>query len=140
MKQAFPSLPGRVVTITREADDGTTLSASFSLAPWPIGYAEYLSRVFPPPADYVELRPVERPQEQREYQAQVGLLLLARSLGDQLDARAPGKAADRRDWEAYARAVQDELGAANLVDGDIIKLIGEASRVNRGAGKLGKGA
>lgn len=139
MKVSFPSLPTRTVTLTRDGADGQPIALSFTLVPWPIGYADYVARVYPPPAVYVDLRPVEKPEARKEYDGDVSLLLLARSMGDQLDARAPGEGAGREAWAAHVAAIRAELAAANMVEGDILKLITEAGRVNRGAGKLGKG-
>lgn len=65
-------------------------------------------------------------------------ILVARCLGDQLDAKAPAGVEDRAAWEAYAKAVLAEFEAANLVEGDVIRLMLGAQQVNQGAGKPGK--
>lgn len=137
MKSAFAALPLHEVTLHRDGPDGP-LDQVVTLRPWPLGYPEYVSRVYPPPVIYRNLEPVEDPKQASEYASNRALILLARSLGDQIDAKGPAGDGDRSAWHAYAVAIRDELSAANLVEGDVSLLIAEAMRVNRGGGKLPK--
>lgn len=143
MRSPFAARPVRQATLLRDTGDTEldgkpiTIEMSVELRPWPIGYPEYLDRVFPAPVRYENGQPKEDPARRSEYQGQRMAILLARCMGDQLDAKAPA-GEDRGVWEAYAKAILAEFEAANLVEGDVVRLMGEAQAVNRGAGKLGK--
>lgn len=143
MRTPFTSRPVREVEIVRDSGDTEAdgkpivLRHVVALQPWPIGYPEFIDRVYPAPVRYENGQPKEDPTRRSEYQGQRMAVLLARCMGDQIDARVPS-GEDRTAWEAYAKAILAEFEAANLVEGDVVRLMTEAQAVNRGAGKLGK--
>lgn len=144
MRTSFPSLPVRTVTLTRDlpeiAADGTPAQTSIhlDLRPYPAGYPQFLLQVYPPPMRFENGAAVPDQNHAAGHQLRLSVLLLARCLGDQLDASPPAGIAGREAWDAYAVAVLTELTAANLVQGDLDTLFAEMGRVNRGAGRLGK--
>lgn len=143
MRSPFTTLPQREVTISRdtgerdEAGKPVTISMTLTLRPYPLGYAERLSVVYPPPVLYVNGEPRPMPEAADDHASRRALLLLAACLGDQLDTRPP-TSNDRPAWHAYSEAVWQELAAAQLTPGDVQTLIAEAMLVSRGVGVLGK--
>lgn len=124
---------------TVEIKRGGETVATFTVHPIPLGYAAYLDRVFPHPVEYVgngvkqEPRPV--PGATYEHNYQTMMLLIAKSLRDQMETQPP-TSEKRPDWAAYAKAVQAEYSEAGLVEGDLILLRKEMELVNQGvAGK-----
>lgn len=144
MKSSFTSLPERVVKLTRDTaetgPEGKPVEASFTLVvrPYPAGFPQWLVSVYPSPVSYVNGDPVPDKAGAPTYQIRLNVLLLAKCLGDQLDAVAPAGAATREAWDAYAVGILGEFAAANLVQGDIDALSDAMTLVNRGAGRLGK--
>lgn len=144
MRAAFSGLPTREVVLRRDSGevdgDGkpVAVEARIVLHPWRLGFPEYLDRVYPAPVIYKDMQPIPDPNRAAEHGSRRLYVLLAAAMRDQLDAKPPGDNADRAAWDAYALAVAAEFEAANFVEGDVVTLIQEATRVNRGAGKLGK--
>lgn len=145
MRSPFTSLPQREVQIIRdtggrtEAGDPVTVAMTVTLRPYPLGYVERLSVVYPPPVAYVntEARPDQTKAD--DYASRRALLLLAACIADPvLDARPPGMTAPRQAWHDYSEAIWNELAAAQLTPGDVHNLIAEAMLVSKGVGVLGK--
>lgn len=104
---------------------------TLDLRPWPIGYPEMLSHVFPPPVEFVNGKPTPDPKK-AEHHASRLLILLARCLGSELSAKAPANDAESVAWAKYAAEVKTELADANLVEGDVSLLFNEMGVVNQG--------
>ena len=144
MKGSCTSLPERMVKLTRDTAetgaDGKPVETSISLVvrPYPAGFPQWLVSVYPAPVSYVNGEPVPDKVGAPTYAIRLNVLLLAKCLGDQLDTVAPAGVATREAWDSYAVAILGELGAANLVQGDIDALSDAMILVNRGAGRLGK--
>lgn len=144
MKAAFTALPERVVTLTRDTEevdaDGKPVETTISLTvrPYPAGYPQFVVAAYPAPTSYVNGEPVEVKAEANQHVFRTNAIILAKCLGDQLDAKPPTGNAARPAWDAYAVAVITEFSAANFVQGDIDALLQAMYLVNRGAGRLGK--
>ena len=144
MKAAFTSLPEHVVTLSRDTgevdDDGkpVKVSVAFTLRPYPAGFPQFITNVYPAPVAFVNSEPVEDKTKARTHELRTAIVLLARCLGEQLDTNAPTANGARAAWDDYAVAVLGEMTAANLVQGDIDSLLSGMFLVNRGAGRLGK--
>lgn len=142
MRASFASLPAKAVTLRRLTGesapdvDGKTAPVfaelELELRPWAIGYPEMLTRVFPEPVLFVNSKPVPDTARAQEHGAARVYLLIAACMGDQLDAKPPGKDADRAAWGNYSSAVLAEMEAAHLVEGDVLLLYTEALQLNRG--------
>lgn len=125
--KAFSQQP-KVTVILRRGEE----SAEFRLSPLPLGYQDWLLTVYPTPKVYENLKPVDAPREVvQEHSSFFNLVCLAKSLGDQLDTRAPTSSV-RAEWDAYARAVQAEMQAAGLIECDVVKLLTELNKLQRG--------
>ena len=144
MKAAFTSLPEHVVTLSRDTGEvdaegkPVKVSAPFTLRPYPAGFPQFIANVYPAPTTFVNAEPVEDKTKARTHELRTAIVLLARCLGDQIDAKAPVSGGTRAAWDDYAVAVLSEMTAANLVQGDIDALLAGMFLVNRGAGRLGK--
>lgn len=148
MKSPFAALPSRTVTLKRETGemvpdaDGKPMPVvveyTIDLRPWPIGYPEYLSTVFPAPVRFENGKPTEDTAKAQEHQAARVYILIAKCMGEQVDAKPPTSATDRGAWGAYAAAIRAEFEAACLVEGDISQLVAECYRLNQGAGRIPK--
>lgn len=143
MRSPFTTLPERRVTITRATgetgSDGkpVTVELVLTLRPYPLGYPEKVGTLYPPPVRYVNAVEEPDPTLAEDYQTRRALIILAKCLGDQMEAREPASR-DRREWHAYTDAIWRELEGACLVAGDVQRLIAEAQLVSRGVGVLGK--
>lgn len=145
MKLSFTAPLTRIATLKRDTGevdpDGHPIlsEVQIELHPWPMGWSDWLDRIFPAPVVYVDQKPVEDAAARGEYAGQRAAIMLARCAPDDLfDARPPADDSKRGNWEAYGKALLAELRAAHFVDGDLLHLVGEIAKVNRGAGKLGK--
>jgi hypothetical protein len=142
MKPAFAALPTLDVALKRDSGevdaDGKSviLEHTVTLRPWALGFPEYIDRVYPAPVQYENMQPVEDAKQMSEYASRRALILLARTM-DQIETKPP-EGADRKAWDAYAVAIQEELAGAGLIQGDVSELIAAAMKVNRGSGKLPK--
>jgi hypothetical protein len=136
--KSFAALPTSTVTLRRQngtGPDGAPVYAelAFELRPWPIGFPEMLSRVFPMPVLYVNAKPAgPDPARADEHQADRLCILLATCLGPELTAKAPGPSGVTADWTAYAKAIRAEFEAACLVEGDVSVLMAAAYALNQG--------
>jgi len=130
--KGFAGLPSRKVTLTRE--DGATIE--LDLTPTPPGFSELVDRHMPPPYLFVNGQPSDTmdPKLAPEHMLRKNLVLLGKSLGDQMETPWP-KELSTKNLEAYAKSLLDEFTNANLVIGDMNALIRELGVLNRGGGK-----
>ena len=128
--RGFSSHPSRTVKITRGEQ-----VVEFVVSPTPLGYTDLLVEVLPAPK--APERGAVDPKLATKHSTRHVMLILAKSLGDQLDSRPPESRTVAL-WEAYADAVQAEFTAAHLVEGDLSAIITEINLLNRGHGDLPK--
>jgi hypothetical protein len=127
----------RTVTFSRGALDGPPEEMALTLHALPLGYTQFLERVFPQPTVFLNGEPVPDPARKSEWSYEVNLLCIAKALGDELDTAAP-VASTRDAWQVYATAVRAEFAAAGLVDGDIGVMLNELAKCQRGVATTGK--
>lgn len=137
--RSLPAAPHHVVIIRRAMHDAPPVDIPVPMKPLPLGFGSALEAVFPPPVVYVNGKAEPDTHRMPEYQELKAMVLLAQSLtGDFTpEANPPAAAAKREAWDAYARAVRDEIAAAGFVSGDIVALMEGFAVVNEGRG-LGK--
>lgn len=125
--RAFSKQPTATVKLQRGDE-----VIEFTLSPLPLGYQEFLATVYPAPRVFENLKPVDAPREVlSQYQARFNLVCLAKSLGSQVEAQPP-QSSERAAWDGYARAVEAEMQAANFIDADLVKLLTELNKLQRG--------
>jgi hypothetical protein len=135
--KSFAALPTSAVTLKRQTGADAQgapvfVELVFELRPWPIGFPEMLSHVFPTPVLYVNGKPSGNdPTKFDAHQADRLCILLATCLGTELDAKAPTSSTPA-DWSAYAKAIRAEFERANMVEGDVSVLMAAAYTLNQG--------
>lgn len=126
--RGFKSPVTKTITLTRNGE-----SVELVIHPYPLGFASYLSDVFP--------APVEEDKRGR-HNDRVGLCLLAEAMrpGCDLQAMRTSFPEGVQGWEAYADAVLAELRAAHLTDGELQVIGKAAAELSKSAGghDLGK--
>lgn len=132
MKQKLTKTVTRTATFTREGEEVT-----YTLHPLPIGYTEYLQRVYTAPVRITSEGPVVDPDKRPDWMVDVNLMCIARSLGDEMITLAPTSSV-REDWSVYASALRSEFAASGLVEGEIATLATELNRCQRGIAATGK--
>lgn len=142
MKAAF-SAPSRVeVVLSRLGADGKEgEKIVLTLAPSPIGFREYLELVFPKPLFYLNGKPEGLdPKKGPGWGADLQLILLGKSLGDQVDTPFPAQL-DEAKLSAYVQGLRAEFERSNLTTGDLNRLLLGLEKANMGMGKgaLGNG-
>lgn len=132
--KTIPSVSNHIVTLPRASGD-----IDIELAPLPIGFQSMLDAAYPPPVIFVNRQPVPDEARMAEYRELHAFVLLAASIVGEyaLDAARPTGKTDRKSWEDFARAVQEELNAAGMCSGDLMALMTGYVEVNQGRG-LGK--
>lgn len=113
--KGFSQRPRARVTFRREDTDETLV---LQLVALPASYAGYLGTVFPPPTEWVNGKEVEK--DRGDYDDLQAYLLLARGLEEPaLEAKRDAYPT----WAAYAKAVREEIIAANLTEGEVARLV-----------------
>lgn len=136
MKAAF-SAPSRVeVVLSRPGVDGQEgEKIKLLLSPSPIGFREYLEACLPRPVIFVNGRPEGvDPKKGPGWSLDIQLVLLGKSLGDQVEAPFPATL-DEAGLRAYVQSLRAEFERANLTTGDINQLLLGLERANAGLGK-----
>lgn len=131
MKKLTKSVSTEVVI--KRGDESVTLTVSAL----PLGYTQYLERVYPEPVLFKNGELVPDPARRSEWTYECNLLCIARALGDQMDATPP-TTGDRDAWAQYARAVRAEFEDAGMVEGDLAEMIKGLARCQRGVTAAGK--
>lgn len=134
MKIKIQPPPARVVTITRPNTDPVEVT----LHPIPIGYMQHLETVYPQPVRFVNGEPQPDPSRRSSWSIDTNLMVIARSMGDQMDTQPP-TTSGAAEWAAYAKAVRAEFDSAGFTDGEIADLVTALQSVLRGTAKLGNG-
>ena len=111
-------------------------TVSFTMRPLPWGFSDLVTEVMPAPKAPIN-GPVP-PALQSKWTTRRLMVLLAKSLGDALDAVPPEKGAGGARWETYADAIEAEFIAANLVEGDLQVMLDTMTKLNKGGGDLPK--
>lgn len=140
MKAAF-SAPSRVeVVLSRPGVDGQEgEKIKLLLSPSPIGFREYLEACLPRPVIFVNGRPEGvDPKKGPGWSLDIQLVLLGKSLGDQVEAPFPATL-DEAGLRAYVQSLRAEFERANLTTGDINQLLLGLERANAGMGKARPG-
>lgn len=128
MKAKFSRIPTRTVVITHGDE-----SVELTLTPTPFGYGELVERQIPIPMRYVNGKPAVDPADENETRVLRMYVLIAKSLGEQLESVPPDAKAGSDAWRGYARAVKAEFLAANFLEGDFVRLVEEVNAVNSGS-------
>lgn len=136
MKTAFQRRLTRTVTLIHGSKDDEE-QVELVLNPAPPGYRAYVATMFPDPVLYVNGKPggvntalLPRAEFQR------AIAWIAKLLGDQMETQPPtGSAPDL--WQAYAENVEREFERAGFTEGDILAILAESNKMERGAGSLG---
>jgi hypothetical protein len=112
-------------------------TVTFRVHPRPLGYHDLITAAMPEPTPALNQKAAP-PALLAQWSARVSFLMIAKALGDQLEAVAPPAGSPPAAWAAYADAVRAELEAANLVEGDLMAIMGAMAQVDRGVGTLPK--
>lgn len=129
--KGFSGYASTVVTLSRGDE-----SHSFTMRALPWGYADLISEVMPAPK--APINGLVPPALQSKWSTRRIMVLLAKSLGDAIEAQAPDKGAGAAKWEAYGDAIEAEFIAANLVEGDLQVMLDAMQKLNKGGGELPK--
>lgn len=133
MKAKFSSLPQRKVSIVHGEE-----SVEITLRPLPSGYVDFIDRLLPKAVKFINGKEVEDEHKVNENLNHKFHLMIAKSMGDQLETQAPeGMGATSDVWITYAKAIKSELEASNFLEADLFLLISELGEVNKGRGTLG---
>ena len=132
MKVAFTAPHTTTATLTHGKEAITLV-----LSAVPLGYDAYLTRVYPQPSEVINGVRVAIESAAYSWRYDHNLLVLAKALGDQLDAVAP-TTSDPGAWKAYAEAVRAETAAGGFNDDDYLKLLSALSALHTGTGEPGK--
>lgn len=135
MKAKFSAVPTREVTLTHGEQ-----TLVLRLTPPPIGYGETLAALLPKPRECINLKWVDHsdPAKMAEWTTRRVMLLLAKALGEQVEAKEPGVGAGPAAWAAYADSVRTEFEDAHFVEGDLQILTEALASLQRGMGDLPK--
>lgn len=128
------SAPASVEVVLVRGDETIVLR----LTALPMGYAAYLERAYPQPTEVVNGVRVALAASAYDWRYDQNLLNVAKALGEQLDAKAP-TSSDPTAWSAYAKAVREELTAANLTEGHLLQLVKALHELHQIGGDGGRG-
>lgn len=132
MKTTFSAPASTTVTLVRGEE-----SVAIVLTALPMGYAAHLERTYPQPTEVANGVRVPVVGAAYEWRFDQNVLAVAKAMGDQLEAVAPG-ISDPTAWAKYAKVVRDELTAAHLTEGHLLQLVKALNELHQGTGDPGK--
>lgn len=134
MKAAFKARPSADVVLAHGEE-----SITLTIRPPPLGYGTFVRAAYPAPTvSYNGKPPVLDTAKEGGYESDIAIIVLAAAMGDAIEVKAPATGATPAMWSAYAKAIREEMEAANLIDGDLMTLMRGLGALQQGQSATGK--